>query len=75
MSDFAESDASALRTAGAGRLIDALRGIVLAPVRLLRDRSAARAARRDLYLSDLKLTDDMERQITARLTGNRSFRP
>jgi hypothetical protein len=75
MSDFAGHDVARLRAAGAARFIVFVRGVVRASIRYVRDRRAARAARRNLYLSDQKLTDEMERKMIAHLTRNRSFRP
>jgi alkylation response protein AidB-like acyl-CoA dehydrogenase len=74
MSDFAGYDVASLRAAGAARLVGFLRGVVRAALRHARDRRAARAAERDLYLSDQKLTDEMERKMIAHLTRNRGFR-
>jgi len=75
MSDFAGYDVARLRAAGAARVGDFLRGVVGASIRYVRDRRAARAAKRDLYLSGQKLTDEMERKMIAHLMRNRSFRP
>jgi hypothetical protein len=75
MSDFAGHDCANLRAAGAARFIDFLCGVAGAPIRYLHDRRAARAAKRDLYLSEQKLTDEMERKMMARLIRNHSFRP
>jgi hypothetical protein len=75
MSGFAGHGVANLRAAGAARFIDFLRGVVAASTRYLRDRRAARAAKRELYLSGQKLTDEMERKMIARLTRNCSFRP
>lgn len=75
MSDFAGHDVAGLRAAGASRFIDFLRGVVGTPIRYVRDRRAARAAKRDLYLSEQKLTDEMERKMIEHLMRNRSFRP
>lgn len=75
MSDFAGHDVANLRAAGAARVIDFLRGVVGASIRYVRDRRAARAAKRDLYLSEQKLTDEMERKMIAHLMRNSSFRP
>lgn len=75
MSEFAGHDVARLRAAGAARFIDFLRGFVGAPFRHIRDRRAARVAKREFYLSEQKLTDEMERKMIAHLTRNRSFRP
>lgn len=75
MSDFAGHDVASLRAAGAVRFIDFLRGVVGTSIRYFRDRRATRAAKRDLYLSELKLTDEMERKMIAHLTRHTSFRP
>jgi len=76
MSDFAGHDVASLRAAGAARVVDFLRGVVAAAIRRVRDRKAARAAKRDLYLSGQKLTDEMERKMIAQHTRYYdSFRP
>jgi hypothetical protein len=75
MSDFAGHDAAGLRAAGAARFTEFLRGVAGASIRYVRDRRAARAAKRDLYLSGQKLTDEMERKMIAQFTRNYSFRP
>jgi hypothetical protein len=75
MSHLAGHHVSSLRAAGAARFIDFLRGVVAASIRYVRERRAPRVAKRDLYLSEQKLTDEMERKMIARLTRYHSFRP